>query len=142
MTRKRRGTGSTAVALAAALTLVAGAGCGEAPRPQAGESATGEAVESRATLVVTAIPEPGEEAAAQQYLRAVVPLLKGAGGKPVRRLKTNRVINGRAAGVVLVMDFPSEDAVAGLFESADYQALIPGRDRGFKEMNILIGEAF
>jgi uncharacterized protein (DUF1330 family) len=47
-------------------------------------------------------------------------------------------VNGRAAGIVLVMDFESADTVGALFESDEYRALVPVRDRGFAEMNILI----
>lgn len=90
------------------------------------------------TLVVTAVPNPDEMASVQQYLQGVMPLLMEAGGRLVRRLKTNRVVNGRPAGMVLVMDFDSAEAASALFESDDYQALVPARDRGFAEMNILI----
>ena len=92
----------------------------------------------KATLVVTAVPNPSEMASVQEYLHGVLPLLMGAGGTLVRRLKTNKVVNGRPAGMVLVMDFDSADAVDALFESDDYGALIPARDKGFSEMNILI----
>ena len=92
----------------------------------------------KATLVVTAVPNPDEMASVQEYLRGVMPLLTGAGGALVRRLKTSSVVNGRPAGMVLVMDFESADAVATIFESDEYGALIPVRDRGFAEMNILI----
>ena len=40
--------------------------------------------------------------------------------------------------MVLVMDFPSADAASALFESDAYRALVPVRDRGFTEMNILL----
>ena len=92
----------------------------------------------KASLVVTAVPNPEEMASVQEYLQGVMPLLAGSGGTLVRRLKTNRVVNGRAAGMVLVMDFESADSVAAMFESDEYQALVPLRDRGFAEMNILI----
>jgi uncharacterized protein (DUF1330 family) len=92
----------------------------------------------KATLVVTAVPKPDEMASAQEYLQGVLPLLMGAGGTVVRRLKTNKVVNGRPAGMVLVMDFESADAVTAMFESDEYSALVPVRDRGFEEMNILI----
>ena len=49
-----------------------------------------------------------------------------------------KVVNGRPAGMVLVMDFESADAVTATFESGEYRALVPVRDRGFAEMNILI----
>jgi uncharacterized protein (DUF1330 family) len=91
-----------------------------------------------ATLVVTAVPNPEEMASVQEYLQGVMPLLSGAGGELVKRLKVDEIINGNPAGMVLVMDFESADAVTALFNSDDYAALIPVRDRGFKEMNILV----
>jgi uncharacterized protein (DUF1330 family) len=94
--------------------------------------------DEKTTLVVTAVPNPNEMASVQEYLHGVLPLLTGAGGKPVKRLKVDEVINGNPSGMVLVMDFDSADAISGMFESEDYAALIPVRDRGFAEMNILL----
>lgn len=94
-----------------------------------------------ATLVVTAVPNPGEMESMQAYLKGVMPLLLGAGGELVRRLKVGAVLNGRPAGMVLVMDFPSESAIKTLFDSDDYAALIPVRDKGFAEMNILVTQS-
>jgi uncharacterized protein (DUF1330 family) len=92
----------------------------------------------KTTLVVTAVPDPNEMASVQQYLTGVLPLLKGAGGQPVKRLKVDEVIHGSPSGMVLVMDFDSADAITGMFESEEYAGLIPARDRGFAEMNILM----
>ena len=90
----------------------------------------------KTTLVVTAAPNPEEMASVQQYLQEVMPLLMGAGGKLVKRLKVDRNIHGSPSGMVLVMDFDSVDAITTMFESDDYAALVPVRDRGFAEMNI------
>ena len=90
----------------------------------------------KTTLVVTAVPNPDEMASVQEYLQGVMPLLTGAGGKPVKRLKADQVIHGKPSGMVLVMDFDSADEITGMFKSEDYAALIPLRDRGFVEMNI------
>ena len=92
----------------------------------------------KTTLVVTAVPNPEEMASVQEYLKGVLPLLTSAGGEPVKRLKVERMIHGDPSGMVLVMDFDSADAITAMFESDDYAALVPVRDRGFKEMNILI----
>ena len=92
----------------------------------------------KTTLVVTAVPNPNEMPSVQEYLHGVLPLLMGAGGKPLKRLKVDEVINGNPSGMVLVMDFDSASAVSGMFESEDYAALIPARDRGFAAMNILL----
>jgi uncharacterized protein (DUF1330 family) len=93
---------------------------------------------ANATLVVTATPNPHEMDSVQGYLQGVLPLLMGAGGKPVKRLKVDEVIRGNPSGMVLVMDFDSEEAISTMFESDDYAALIPMRDQGFAEMNILV----
>ena len=90
------------------------------------------------TLVVTAVPNPDEMASVQEYLQGVLPLLTGAGGQLVKRLKTDQVIHGKPSGMTLVMDFDSADAITEMFESDDYAALVPVRDKGFAEMNILL----
>ena len=90
----------------------------------------------KTTLVVTAVPNPKEMASVDEYLHGVLPLLKGAGGKVVKRLKVDKPIHGKPSAMVLVMDFDSADAVTTMFESDDYAALVPVRDRGFAEMNI------
>ena len=92
----------------------------------------------KTTLVVTAAPNANEMASVQEYLQGVLPLFKGAGGKLVKRLKVDTVIQGSSSGMVLVMDFDSADAISGMFESEDYAALVPVRNRGFAEMNILL----
>lgn len=91
-----------------------------------------------ATLVVTGTPNPSEIDAVQSYLKGVMPLLMGAGGKLVKRLKVAKVVSGRPSGMVLVMDFPSEQNVEELFASDAYEALVETRDKGFSEMNMLI----
>ena len=95
-------------------------------------------MDDKTTLVVTAVPNPSEMASVQEYLQRVLPLLTGAGGTLVKRLKTDKVIHGNPSGMTLVMDFDSADAVTKVFESDDYTALLPVRDRGFTEMNILL----
>jgi uncharacterized protein (DUF1330 family) len=90
------------------------------------------------TLVVTGTPNPSEMDAVQSYLKGVMPLLIGAGGTLVKRLKVAKVVNGRPSGMVLVMDFPSEQDVEELFASDAYEALVETRDKGFSEMNMLI----
>ena len=95
-------------------------------------------MDDKTTLVVTAVPNPNEAASMQEYLQGVMPLLVGAGGKLVKRVKTDTVIHGNPTGMTLVMDFDSADVVTEMYESDAYAALVPARDRGFAEMNILL----
>ena len=95
-------------------------------------------MDEKTTLIVTAVPNPSEMVSVQEYLQGVMPLLTGAGGKLVKRLKVDKVIRGNPSGMVLAMDFDSAEAISAMFESDDYAALVPARDRGFAEMNILL----
>ncbi len=92
------------------------------------------------TLVVTAIPNPAGAEAMHAYLQAVMPLLMGAGGTLVKRMKVSGVITGVPSGMVMVMDFASAEAVTGVFASDEYAALIALRDQGFGSMNILLAQ--
>ena len=94
------------------------------------------------TLVVTASPNPNEMEAVQDYVTKAGPLLAGAGGIPVKRLKITDVFFGdKSFAILLVMDFPSKQAVVDMFNSDAYQALVPSRDKGFFQVNIFFAEA-
>lgn len=95
----------------------------------------------KTTLVVTAVPNPTETASVQEYLQRVMPLLTGAGGTLVKRLKIDKVVHGNPSGMALVMDFDSAETITEMFDSDDYAALVPVRDRGFAEMNILLTQS-
>lgn len=92
----------------------------------------------KATLVVTAMPNPNEMPSMQEYLQGAMPLALGAGGTLVKRVKVDQVIKGTPSKVVVVMDFDSADAITEMFASEAYAALLPVRDKGFAELNILI----
>lgn len=92
------------------------------------------------TLIVTAAPNPNEKEAMQGYLKGVLPLLIGAGGTLFKRLRITEVIDGEGSyGMVLVMGFESKTKVTELFNSDDYRALLPMRDKGFASITISLG---
>jgi uncharacterized protein (DUF1330 family) len=95
-------------------------------------------MEGKATLVVTAVPNPDEMESMDHYRKGAMSLLTGAGGKLVKLLKVGKVITGNPSAMSLVMDFDSAEAIIKMFEPDEYAALIPIRDKGFKEMNILL----
>ncbi len=92
-----------------------------------------------ATLIVTATPAEGGDAARSRYLESVMPLLMGAGGTPVKRLRVATTLTGdRGTGIVLVMDFETAESISGIFASESYLSLITDRDEGFSDIEILI----
>jgi len=96
-----------------------------------------------ATLIVTASLKDGEDEARGRYLQAVTPFLMAAGGQPVKRLRVTNVVSGNAdAALALVMDFPDTQTINDAFASPEYKALLPDRDKGFSNMEILVTEDF
>lgn len=96
----------------------------------------------KTTLLVTAMPNPNEQESMQTYLKGVMPLLMGAGGQLVKRLKVQGAISGKPTyGMVMVMDFPDQTKLEAMFASEAYAAIVPARDKGFSSINIsLAGE--
>jgi glyoxylase-like metal-dependent hydrolase (beta-lactamase superfamily II) len=98
--------------------------------------------DSKATLVVTAVPNPEGMEEMQKYLKGVVPVLVGNGGEILVRAKADKAVVGDVNfGMILVMSFASKGAIETTFESDEYKALIPLRDKGFKKMDVTIVDA-
>jgi uncharacterized protein (DUF1330 family) len=94
-----------------------------------------------ATLLVTITPARDQDEARGRYLKGVQPLLMAAGGQLVKRLRVTDAIAGNSGtSMALVMDFETADAVAGVFASDEYQALIADRDKAFSSIEILVTE--
>ena len=92
---------------------------------------------NKTTLVVTCVPNPHEQESMQTYLKGVTPLLAGAGGQLVKRLKVQSALAGKPPhGMVLVMDFPDQERVEAMFSSEAYAAILPARDKGFTSIDV------
>ncbi len=91
-------------------------------------------------LIAISTPNPEELEAVQSYVSQVLPMLTAAGGKSPRRMKITETLAGSSSLNCFTMEFASADAVKAVFESDEYQALIPTRDKGFAQMNIVIAE--
>ena len=95
--------------------------------------------ESTATLAVTATPNPAAMEYMQSYLSQVGPLIMEYKGDVLHRGKVTHVIDGEPSFVILLLvQFDSEATIKTLFDSPEYAALKPARDKGFKSMNIVI----
>jgi len=94
-----------------------------------------------ATLLVTLTATPDQDEARGRYLMGVQPLLHSAGGRLVKRLRvTDSIVGTGDTSMALVMDFDSADAIADVFASDAYQALVADRYRAFSNVEILVTE--
>ena len=81
-----------------------------------------------------------EPMALAEYFRVTQPLLERAGAKIVKRFLVNQAVIGpEPAKTVVLVEYPDMEAVNSVFESPEYQSVIPFRDRAFHFYNITVG---
>ena len=96
----------------------------------------------RSLLIVNAVVNPGEREALAYYQQEATPMFVAAGGKPVGKFKISESLIGEAdLHMAVVMEFPNDEAIKGVFDSEAYQELIPYREKAFKELNVYIGNS-
>lgn len=73
------------------------------------------------------------------YFSVTDPLLKRAGARIVKRFSIHDVVVGnRPAQTVVMVEYPSREAVDMVFGSPEYASVIPQRDRAFLDYAITI----
>ncbi len=76
------------------------------------------------------------------YLKVTEPLMKRAKAIIISRFPLSEVVVGsQAAKTLIIVEYPSPEAVNLVFQSDEYKAVIPVRDRAFSSYNIsMVGE--
>ncbi|NAY90449.1 DUF1330 domain-containing protein [Muricauda sp. JGD-17] len=100
-------------------------------------------VNKKTTLIVTSKANPDDLVALQTYVEKVMPMLLSIEGRVIKRNKISDVFFGKSPGeFLLIMDFPNKQNLINLFKSDEYKSIIPYRDNGFSEINILFADEF
>jgi uncharacterized protein (DUF1330 family) len=87
-------------------------------------------------LALVTINEDQPQALAQ-YLEATAPLLEAAGAQIVQRFVIGEDIVGQAPSQsVMIVNYPSRDAVDIVFQSDIYRAIAPIRDKAFSSYHV------
>jgi uncharacterized protein (DUF1330 family) len=91
--------------------------------------------------------DPSKTAEFTHYVTHARPIFGANGGRPVGQYATEATIVGDGVGDgetthVIVMEFPSEEAIRAVFADPAYQALIPARAAAFPRLQILISKDF
>ncbi|MEM9330797.1 MAG: DUF1330 domain-containing protein [Pseudomonadota bacterium] len=98
---------------------------------------------SKVTLISLGTINPIGQDDFKIYAEKAPNLLLQAGGTPVRKMKVHELIKGEnGPQTVFMMDFPSAEALKGVFDTEEYKALIPHRDKAFSQLTLLIAEEF
>jgi uncharacterized protein (DUF1330 family) len=89
-------------------------------------------------LAFVTISENAPDALAA-YFRVTDPLLKRAGARIIKRFAVNDVVVGtHPSQTVVMVEYPSREAVDSVFKSAEYAAVKATRDRAFSTYAITI----
>ncbi len=81
--------------------------------------------------------------ALKEYAAAAPPILAAAGAKArVRAKLSEQLVGSDAPQTVFVAEFPSAEAARSAFQSEEYKALIPIRDKAFRKLDFFLVEEF
>lgn len=82
-----------------------------------------------------------EPEALQAYFETVNPLIEAMGGKVLQRIDVGDPVVGEAMPrLLMVVEYPSREAIQGVFESEAYKSIIPARKLAFSTYNICLVE--
>jgi uncharacterized protein (DUF1330 family) len=102
--------------------------------------------------MIEATPNPVYKEQLMHYLSQAPAVFKRYGALPIAsydiesalKLDANNVSEDTSKskevpGVIAVLSFPNKDSILTLFNSPEYQALVPYRDLAFNDVGIYIG---
>lgn len=91
----------------------------------------------KALVMFTASVNPEGKEALGAYLAKAQPMTANAGGVTIASYGVTGSIAGEnVPQMVVVVEFPSAEAASALYDSEEYKALIPDRDKGLTNLNI------
>jgi len=84
---------------------------------------------------------PNETDALNAYVEGVMPLVTAADGQMLSRYEHKETLIGsEGSQFVMIVEYPSAEAITRLFDSTDYKKLTAVRDKAFTAYNISIYE--
>ena len=99
--------------------------------------------DEKAFMIVTCKIDPTKKEDFKHYAQNARPIFGKHGGKPVGQYAVAETEVGECQTThVVVMEFPSKDAIRNVFNDPDYVALVPSRTNAFPVLDILIAEEF
>ncbi len=91
------------------------------------------------TIIATLSPEGREELL--YYKEKVGALYKQVNAKPVNKFKvTQKLIGDYKPSLVSIMEFPNLASLNQVFQSDEYKALLPYREKAFSKLEAFISE--
>ena len=90
-------------------------------------------------VVASLTINPDEPEALQRYFDTAMPLIEKVGAKVTQKIELGEaVIGDTPAKILMLVDYPSYDAVDAVFKSEEYLSIVGDRDRAFAKYNVCI----
>ncbi|MEM1299135.1 MAG: DUF1330 domain-containing protein [Pseudomonadota bacterium] len=90
-------------------------------------------------VIASLTTNPDEPEALKKYFEIALPLVASVGARVSQRITMgDPVIGEQASEMILVVDYPSYQAIDDVFQSAAYRSIIEARDKAFLKYNICI----
>ncbi|MFK7751586.1 MAG: DUF1330 domain-containing protein [Sedimentitalea sp.] len=91
------------------------------------------------TVVAMVSINDDEPRALAEYFQVTGPLLRDAGAKIVKRFHLQEVVVGQTAPKsVIIVEYPSTEAVSKVFHSDAYRQIEAVRDRAFSQYSVTV----
>ena len=93
-------------------------------------------------LIITGTRRPDSDDDYAAYSTVAVPIMVKAGGTFTGRYgRIDDLVGDDGPQVVGIMEFADETAVRAAFDSPEYQAVVPHRDKAFERFNVILAAA-
>lgn len=90
-------------------------------------------------VVASLTINPEEPEALDTYFGVAMPLIDKVGAKVIQKIEVgDPVVGEQPSELVMLVEYPSYEAVEKVFKSAEYQAVIPFREKAFLKYNVCI----
>lgn len=94
-------------------------------------------------MIVICTLDPSKASEFKHYVTHARPIFSEYGGRPVGQYATVASVHGESETThLVVMEFPSAEAIHSVFADPAYQALVPARTAAFPRLQILIAKDF
>ena len=82
---------------------------------------------------------PDEPEAVDAYFGVAMPLIEKVGAKVLQKIEVGEAVIGeQPSELVMLVEYPDYESIERVFESIEYQAIIPTREKAFLKYNVRI----
>ncbi len=92
-------------------------------------------------LIIIGFINPQEQKSFELYASNMRALYESVDATVIDKYPVAQTLVGdEKPDFVMVVEFPSQEALVTLFSSADYKKLVPFREKGFKKLNVFLSK--